>query len=338
MPTISVIVPVYNVEPYLKDCVNSILNQSFTDFELLLIDDGSTDRSGIICDEYAGKDSRVRTFHTPNQGPSAARNLGMQQAKAEWACFIDSDDWVEKDYLMAFLKYPLKHNRLIYQGIWNDKVGDKCTVASLADEDTLLHLTINNPSYSYLVILKNYSPCAKLFDLTLIKRHGLAFDEAITTNEDQVFIWSYLLYSEEIYLLHAANYYYRIRNNQSLTHRFHPAKEYLSAYHSVCKLMMEFRGTVISHITDASFWGHLYSRCVLILALRACMSVTRQDYSAILKEVKSQAPLFEQYYTPRNCKHRLFVNLLFHPHLSEKLIFYFIGLARWLRMLPSYRL
>lgn len=337
MPTISVIVPVYNVEPYLKDCVNSILNQSFTDFELLLINDGSTDRSGIICDEYAGQDPRVRTFHTPNKGPSAARNLGMRQATAEWICFVDSDDWIEENYLMAFLKYPLKHNRLIYQGIWNNNESGNCTVTTIADEDTLLHLNSHNLAYFYFIILKNYSPVAKLFDLTLIQQHELVFNEDITTNEDQVFIWSYLLCTKEIQLLHAATYHYMIRNNQSLTHKFHPAKEYLSAYHCVCKLVMEFRRTILSHITDASFWRHLYSRCVLILVLRACKSVTRQDYSVILKEVKAQAPLFKQYYTPRNSKHKLFVYLLFHPHLSERLTFFIISLARRLRILPSYQ-
>lgn len=337
MPAISVIVPVYNVEPYLRDCVNSILNQSFTDFELLLINDGSTDQSGIICDEYTRKDPRVRTFHTPNKGPSAARNLGMQQAETEWICFVDSDDWVEKDYLMTFLKYPLKHNRLVCQGIWVNEEGGESRIASIADEDTLLDMKPPNSPHSYLTILTDWSPCAKLFDLSLIKQHGLAFDNNISINEDQIFIWSYLLYTKEIYLLNAETYHYLIRNNQSLTHRFHPANEYLSAYQSLCRCMMELRETLMSHITDADFWKNLYSRYILILALRACKHVTRKDYSVILKEVKSQAPLFRKYYMPRNSKHKLFVYLLFHAHLSGKFTFYFICLAKWLRIFPTYQ-
>ena len=112
MPQISVIVPVYNVEPYLRQCVDSILNQTFTDFELLLVDDGSTDRSGAICDEYASLDARVKVFHTTNRGVSAARNLGIDKASAEWITFVDSDDWVEKSYLANFEKYS-KDNYLI---------------------------------------------------------------------------------------------------------------------------------------------------------------------------------------------------------------------------------
>lgn len=98
LPGLSVIVPVYNAEKYLKRCVDSILKQTYADFELLLVDDGSFDRSGFICDEYAVKDSRVRVFHKPNGGVSSARNLGLDNAKGEWIAFIDSDDYVDAVY------------------------------------------------------------------------------------------------------------------------------------------------------------------------------------------------------------------------------------------------
>ena len=97
--TISVIVPVYNTELYLHRCIDSILSQTFTDFELLLINDGSTDRSGEICDEYAGKDKRVRVFHKENGGVSSARNIGLDEARGEWIAFVDSDDWVSPKLL-----------------------------------------------------------------------------------------------------------------------------------------------------------------------------------------------------------------------------------------------
>lgn len=93
-PTISVIVPVYNAEKYLSRCIDSILVQTFTCFELLLVDDGSTDCSGRICDEYAKRDTRIRVIHKENGGVSSARNLGLDNAKGEWICFCDSDDWL----------------------------------------------------------------------------------------------------------------------------------------------------------------------------------------------------------------------------------------------------
>lgn len=96
---ISVIVPVYNVEKYLHRCIDSILAQPVTDFELLLIDDGSTDSSGKICDEYAEKDSRVKVFHKKNGGVSSARNFGLDNAKGTWIAFVDSDDFISDKYL-----------------------------------------------------------------------------------------------------------------------------------------------------------------------------------------------------------------------------------------------
>ena len=107
MPTISVIVPVYKVEPYLARCVDSILAQTFQDFELILVDDGSPDNCGAICDEYARKDSRVYVIHQENGGLSAARNAGLDwmyaNSDGQWITFIDSDDWVHRDYLKAML-------------------------------------------------------------------------------------------------------------------------------------------------------------------------------------------------------------------------------------------
>ena len=94
----SVIVPIYNVESYLPKCVDSILACNVSDFELLLIDDGSTDCSGMICDTYGQRDNRVKVFHKPNGGVSSARNLGLEHASGEWIMFVDSDDWVSDDF------------------------------------------------------------------------------------------------------------------------------------------------------------------------------------------------------------------------------------------------
>ena len=107
-PKISVIVPAYNTEKYLRRCIDSILAQTFTDFELLLIDDGSTDQSGEICDEYADKDVRIKVFHKANGGVSSARNVGLDNALGEYICFCDADDWVDNDYFEQMRKKSIK--------------------------------------------------------------------------------------------------------------------------------------------------------------------------------------------------------------------------------------
>lgn len=101
---ISIIVPVYKVEPYLRQCVDSILNQTYRDLEILLIDDGSPDCCGKICDEYEKKDKRVRVFHTENRGLSIARNLGLKETQGDYIGFVDSDDWIEPDMYEVLLK------------------------------------------------------------------------------------------------------------------------------------------------------------------------------------------------------------------------------------------
>ena len=102
MPKISVIVPVYKVEAYLQECVDSILAQTFEDFELILVDDGSPDNCGAICDAYAGKDSRVKVIHQENQGLSGARNTGIEASKGEFLTFVDSDDMVKLNVDLLF--------------------------------------------------------------------------------------------------------------------------------------------------------------------------------------------------------------------------------------------
>ena len=117
MSRISVIVPVYNVEKYLCKCVDSILVQSYTNFELLLIDDGSTDSSGLICDEYAAKDLRVRVFHKQNGGLSSARNVGISIAMGEYVIFVDSDDyWTSSSVLDKLLVCAIQNDADIVRG------------------------------------------------------------------------------------------------------------------------------------------------------------------------------------------------------------------------------
>ena len=104
MPQVSIIVPVYKAEKYLHSCIDSILNQTFQDFEILLVDDGSPDRSGAICEEYGAKDSRITVIHQENQGQAAARNHAMKLARGEWICFVDSDDLIHPQMLELLYK------------------------------------------------------------------------------------------------------------------------------------------------------------------------------------------------------------------------------------------
>ena len=108
MIKVSIIVPIYNVEKYLKKCVNSIINQTYKSLEIILVDDGSPDRSGALCDRLAEKDSRIRVIHKANGGVSTARNAGIEAATGEYICFVDSDDWLPENAVWDLLSLSEK--------------------------------------------------------------------------------------------------------------------------------------------------------------------------------------------------------------------------------------
>ena len=167
MPVISVIVPVYNTEKYLSRCIDSILTQTFTDLELLLVDDGSTDKSGIICDEYALKDSRVRVFHKENGGVSFARNLGVQEARGSWIAFVDADDWILETYLANFVNNIKKDTQLIVATTIEKKI---------ASSDYIKQLLL------YIVHVGMYF---KLYSASCLKNHKhLCVPREINIGED----------------------------------------------------------------------------------------------------------------------------------------------------------
>lgn len=161
---ISVIVPVYKVEPYLRRCVDSILAQTYTDFELILVDDGSPDSCGAICDEYAGKDSRVRVIHQENGGLSAARNAGIDLARGEYLTFVDSDDWVHSEYL-AYLYRAIQDKNVLLSSCGfirtNKKIEDAQTAFSCA--------VLDGSSWYKEDHINGVIACAKLYHKSLFQ-------------------------------------------------------------------------------------------------------------------------------------------------------------------------
>lgn len=244
-PKISVIVPVYNAESTIRRCVDSILAQTFTDFECLLIDDGSKDRSGEICDEYAEKDSRVMAFHKENGGVSSARNLGLDNARGGWVAFVDSDDSVKEEYLsnlyshinlgtelvISYADYIFKnHHRL-------DNYESRC----IGENDFSLLFTEN-------AIIWHTSPWSKLFKYEIISKIGLRFNEMMSIGEDAVFLFSYLCSVSRVYVSNDTDYLYDAENSGSLTKRVFPIKNELIG----CDKISSILDTLIEkkHITD----------------------------------------------------------------------------------------
>lgn len=185
MPKVSVIVPVYNTEQYLPRCIDSILAQTFTDFELILVNDGSTDNSGKICNEYAQKDPRIVVIHKGNGGASSARNKGIDIAQGEWISFVDSDDEYYNDDSLFYLYSQITNNiELVIGGyVHCDKDG---IIYSISDRVINEVSAINGIKLYYKPEYYNYLglTCIKLYNRQFLLKNNLRFNEQLTYNED----------------------------------------------------------------------------------------------------------------------------------------------------------
>ena len=217
-PAVSVIVPVYNVEPYLARCLDSILSQTFTDFELLLVDDGSPDRSGEICDAYAGKDSRVRVFHQPNAGVSCARNKGLDVAKGDYVVFVDSDDYVLPDYLRSLYEDVCGHQGmgLIIQGAHGVNSQDERLRDFLFPDVCLPHRRFDEAFAEHELWFWGFS-WGKIYNKVILDANRIRFDEDIRCREDLLFMLRYLFFCDYIQFRPAMNYIY-VYYAHSLSH------------------------------------------------------------------------------------------------------------------------
>lgn len=203
MPKVSIIVPIYNVEKYIERCIDSIINQTLKDIEIILVDDGSTDRSGEIADDYAKKDSRIIVIHKENEGQGAARNIGIDIAKGEYIGFIDSDDWIDIN-MYERMYYSVKESksdigvcsRKIFDN--NYKLGSIRSVEEnfeyLLNENTIINYIINHLFYPHTV-----SSCNKLYAREVIKKNGIRFRSVDEVgSEDALFNYCILLNSGRI--------------------------------------------------------------------------------------------------------------------------------------------
>lgn len=206
-PTVSIIVPVYNAENTIRRCIESILEQEYTDFELLLVDDGSKDRSGAICDEYT--DPRIRVIHKENSGVSETRNLAIDQARGTYLQFLDSDDWITPDATLSLVRAAETYHCDLVISDFYRVVGERVSRKGDIDDDTVLsreeyaaHM-MENPADFYYGVLWN-----KLYRRDIVERYHLRMDPEISWCEDFMFNLEYIRHAETFYALQVPIYYY----------------------------------------------------------------------------------------------------------------------------------
>lgn len=237
---LSIVIPVYNVESYLNDCIKSILNQSFKDFEMILVDDGSTDSSGIICDRFKDKDKRIRVVHKVNEGVSKARNTGLDIAQGEYVEFVDSDDLILNIMSENILKISGEiQDELVIFGYRRAQIGNHdfvlvkpCDVVQRISKEDFIRTYL----CQYFGEIINM-PFNKRYKLDVIKKYQIRFDEQIYMGEDLVFNLDYLEHCEYITLLPDCLYTYNIRSG-SACNKFDP--DYLHTQLVLIKKIKDF--------------------------------------------------------------------------------------------------
>lgn len=235
-PTISIVIPLYNSEKYIYQCLQSIQKQKFKNFEVLIIDDGSTDNSVIICKSFISSDNRFRLYCKENGGVSTARNLGIKEALSVWICFIDSDDWLEEEYLSNLLSKQKKNVDLIAcsfnENINGTKLEKKYPEKEISAKELQWKLFYNqeNLYYGYL--------WNKIFKREIVLKNRIMFHEDLFYNEDRIFIFEYSLFCKNVVQTDKCHYNYRIHNNNSMGKLFSNInKKTISELESYCYLL-----------------------------------------------------------------------------------------------------
>lgn len=312
MPLISIIVPVYNIEKYLRDCLDSIINQTYKELDIILVDDGSTDSSGRICDEYALIDKRVRVLHNINCGVSCARNSGLEVARGEGVCFIDSDDTVECNYIEclanAWMEYKCDLVICNIKDIYPNRISLK---RKLKGELT----GVFREDYWKLIELLRV-PVVKLYRLDLIKEYSLLFPTDVNTAEDQIWNFSYYKHISSYLYIDNALYNYFHRSKCSLSQ----LKNYQSYLANMNKLRIEKDFLINNNIENANeiLTNHAFGLLRQFVLL--------SDHTNSFKDFKNRsvalAPYIDMSIKPNSRKQRILFYLLEHNLLYLVYLYY----------------
>lgn len=215
---LSIIVPVYNVEKYLPGCLDSILKQEAADLEIILVDDGSTDHSGSICDEYARKDDRIQVIHQPNGGVSAARNAGLARISGRWVTFIDADDRISDHYYDTICAAMGDCDLAVFSSVIEITDAGRTLNHTLkdvvfSDRESIEQEVLKLKSCKELDYWDFYGyPWNKVFKTEIIRKYGISFPEKVKFREDDVFTTTYLRYVRSLRLIAATLYFYELKS------------------------------------------------------------------------------------------------------------------------------
>ena len=322
MPKISVIVPIYNAEKNIERCIKSILGQTYSNFELLLIDDGSKDKSIEICNQYSKMDNRVSVYHKKNEGVSKTRNYGIEKAKGQYLQFIDSDDYIERNMLDNMVKQIEKNDSDLcicgFEYSYREPMENKKNYAS----NQLLHIESKEYIKKYMashiennILLPVWN---KLFKLTIIKDNNIRFNENISLSEDFAFVLEYLCRAHKICLLDSINIHYCIDKGRKSLSSSYEYENVVLANKIICDNIdkMNIDENVLKSIN--------YQMFDLILNYITSIQNSKKSYNdkiKLLKKIRNESffeKIINNIYTidiKKKVKVKLIKNKLYHIYM-----------------------
>lgn len=313
-PIFSVIIPVYNAERHLKACVDSVLHQTFGNFEILLIDDGSKDESAMICDKYALIDARIKVIHKDNGGVSSARNLGLDKAVGDWICFVDSDDSVNECWLENYADNlnadMISQGAVITDGLLTETIQlNEYLVYGEQRDQVIAYLESRNGILN--------SPWSKCYKGTLIRACKIRFLVNCHMSEDLIFVLQFLSISESLCVLKYCGYNYR-RTNSNLTKMYHDPVLLLGWKKVVMSVLDVYCNKNRNSIVYKSIIANEFSYLTFytIEHFSRLGARTRKDYYNLLRNMKKDVYLLQ---LPLN---RYVFSLIYLPNLVFDFMMY----------------
>ena len=315
MDKISVIVPVYNAERYLKRCVESILMQTYSNLEVILVDDGSTDNSGKICDDYLKVDSRVRVIHKANGGVSSARNYGLEVAIGKYVTFVDSDDWIENDAIEILYNLLVKNKAecscfsfYIDKKHYIQECKQNGNTVKVLDSSTAIEFALSNNKFSGYV-------WNKLYSLHIIREKAICFDENISICEDLLFNIKYLVCCNKVIYNNIQKYHYFYHEESALKSKFNSKKlSVIIAYEEISKIVELFNDKLLTNT-----YSSLVSICIPLLIQAKEFEGDNQKYIDLLYKIIKKYFRHVMFDKTKMLQTKLYAVMIF---ISPKMFYY----------------
>lgn len=299
-PQISIIIPVYNAEKYLNECIESILIQSFNFFEVILIDDGSKDRSAAICDYFKAKDERVIVEHKLNEGVSIARNRGIELSSAKFISFIDADDYVDSKYLESIMDSKYDDTDVLFWGCkWFSEKNEPALYAPITDtlldkisiEKKLLYLRDNDQKFEFFGYTWN-----KRFKKSIIDLYNIRFQPGQNVREDELFTLNYCTHIDSISTISNILYNYRVLDNS------------LTKSKSSYKFYLDYSGAVFQSSSEYEyndFKNNLIEQGLKYMYIAFCNAPNAQIEENIFIMIHNNLIRFKKNYKPHSFRAKL---------------------------------